>query len=315
MASSGEPQGPWLIAAWPGMGSVAIGANAYLVDKLQAGLVHEIQAGDAFDIQHVEIKQGIARAGRMPRSMFFEFAAPNAQRDLLIFIAEAQPSNGGLAYCHQLLDYAMQRGVERVYTFAAMATQLHPSDDPRVFGVATDRDLLQQLQELEVEVLDEGQISGLNGVLLVAAHERGVPAACLMGELPYFAAGVPNPKASMAALEVFSTLTGIEIDFTDLERQSKGIEKGLLELMEKMRDEARDNDEGFSIPEYSADESAEEEKTPPALDFTTRNRIEAMFEGARQDRAKAFKLKKELDRLGVFSEYEDRFLDLFKQAE
>ena len=94
-------------------------------------------------------------------------------------------------------------------------------------------------------------------------------------------------------------MTGIEIDFTELERQSKSIEKGLLELMEKMRDEARDDDEGFSIPEYSGDEAAEDQQTPPALDFTARNRIEAMFEEARQDRARAFKLKEELDRLGI----------------
>ena len=37
-----------------------------------------------------------------------------------------------------------------------------------------------------------------------------------------------------------------------------------------------------------------------------------MFAKAREDRAKAFELKEELDRLGVFDQYEDRFLDLFK---
>jgi hypothetical protein len=38
-----------------------------------------------------------------------------------------------------------------------------------------------------------------------------------------------------------------------------------------------------------------------------------LFDAARQDRAKAFELKQELDRLGRFAEYEDRFLDLFKR--
>ena len=33
-----------------------------------------------------------------------------------------------------------------------------------------------------------------------------------------------------------------------------------------------------------------------------------------RDRAKAIELKQELDRLGVFKDYEDRFLDLFKKA-
>ena len=38
-----------------------------------------------------------------------------------------------------------------------------------------------------------------------------------------------------------------------------------------------------------------------------------VFDHAGKDRSKAFELKRELDRLNVFKEYEDRFLDLFKK--
>ncbi len=40
--------------------------------------------------------------------------------------------------------------------------------------------------------------------------------------------------------------------------------------------------------------------------------IEKLFELAREDRSRGYELKSELDRLGVFKEYEDRFLDLFR---
>jgi hypothetical protein len=40
-----------------------------------------------------------------------------------------------------------------------------------------------------------------------------------------------------------------------------------------------------------------------------------LFEKAREDRSKAYELKGELDRLGVFDLYEDRFLDLFKKPD
>jgi hypothetical protein len=40
--------------------------------------------------------------------------------------------------------------------------------------------------------------------------------------------------------------------------------------------------------------------------------IERLFEEAEQDRSKAYELKRKLDQLDVFKEYEDRFLDLFK---
>jgi hypothetical protein len=79
--------------------------------------------------------------------------------------------------------------------------------------------------------------------------------------------------------------------------------------------------EEFATPEFASEaettEEARKESAPaaPALDVDTRKRIEQMFKAAQKDRAKAFRLKQELDRLNVFKEYEDRFLDLFKKAE
>ncbi|MCP3903637.1 MAG: hypothetical protein GY715_08375 [Planctomycetes bacterium] len=325
MAQTEELRDPWLVAVWPGMGNVSLAAGGYLVAKLSATLVHELAAPGVFDVKTVEIKAGVAQAGRTPRNMIFEWKAPPGGRDLLIFVGEAQPEAGGFAFCRVLLEYAKQRGVQRVFTFAAMATQLHPSNDPRVFGAATDADTLVDLRPLEVEILEEGQISGLNGVLLAASAEQGLSGTCLLGELPFFAVGVANPKASQAVLEIFTSLAGIEIDFTELSQQSEAVEEGLLELLEKMKEAAREQGEtegGFALPDLvevddeevangDGDGSAHE----PPIDDDTRRRIEAMFQEADRDRQKAFRLKEELDRLGVFKRYEDRFLDLFRRAE
>jgi hypothetical protein len=57
---------------------------------------------------------------------------------------------------------------------------------------------------------------------------------------------------------------------------------------------------------------------PPSeqqLSPADRERIETLFDQAEKDRSKAFELKQVLDRLGVFKEYEDRFLDLFKKTD
>lgn len=50
-------------------------------------------------------------------------------------------------------------------------------------------------------------------------------------------------------------------------------------------------------------------------DALARSGIEELFAEAARDRAKASQLKAELDRHGLFKEYEDRFLDLWKRAE
>ena len=337
MADTSPLRDPWLVAAWPGMGNVAVGAAGYLVVKLGAKLVHELPSRDLFEVPHIDVKHGLARAGRLPRNMFFEWRNPAlGARDLLIYIGEAQPNIGGYSLCHRILDYANQRGAKSVLTFAAMASQLHPSDKPRVFGVATDDALLNQLKSLETEVLKEGQISGLNGVLLAAGIDRGLPGACLLGELPYFAAGVPNPKASQAALEVFCTMANVELDFAELEQQAKMVEKGLIELLKKMEEAAREQgglpgQESFTVPEFALSEDEEDDEgdegdgapdqpkaaqaKEPEIDYATRRRIDSLFQAAQQDRTKAFRLKQELDRLGVFKQYENRFLDLFRKGE
>jgi len=306
-----ELRDPWLVAVWPGMGSVALLAGTYLLQRLGTQRVGELNSRDFFEVQNVEVKNGLATVGRLPRSLFFEWKDPAGRHDLLIFAGEAQPTTGGYALCQRLLDYAIGRGVKRFFTFAAMATQLHPGTKPRVFAVATDPASLNQIARTDVEKLEEGQISGLNGLLLAAGADRGLRGVCLLGELPFFAVGVPNPRAAQAVLERFTELADIQIDFSELEEQAKAVEANLLQLLEQLTQAT-----GAEMPEEEESPSVPEKKeSAPHLDSKALRRIESMFEKAKQDRSRAFELKQELDRLGIFKQYEDRFLDLFRKAE
>src|SRR5262245_36335753 len=120
---------PWLVAVWPGMGHVAISAGYYLMAKLGMHAVAEFRAEELFDVDHVEVKNGLIRTGRLPRNRFFAWADPQGQHDILVFIGEAQPPLGKYAFCQRLVAFARQLGAERVFTFAAMATQMHPQHD------------------------------------------------------------------------------------------------------------------------------------------------------------------------------------------
>lgn len=314
---------PSFVAVWPGMGNVAIGAGAYLIAKLNASLVAEIPSDGVFDLTSIDVKDGLAKAGRVPRSMFFEWRNPAERgRDVLIFVGEAQPPANGYMFCHRLLEYAQQRGVKRLFTFAAMATQLHPTSQPRVFGAATDAGGIDELRRHEVLPLKGGQISGMNGILLAAGAERNLRGVCLLGELPFFAVGVPNPKASQAVLESFASIADIEIDFADLKPQIESVEQSLLQMLEKMQAAAREQGQELNVeeegPGVSHDDEAalgEGRSATPALDEAAQRRIEDLFAAAEKDRANAMRLKQELDRLSVFKQYEDRFLDLFTKTD
>jgi predicted ATP-grasp superfamily ATP-dependent carboligase len=327
----------WMIAAWPGMANVAVLAAGYLIQKLGLKPIGNLPPRGHFDIESVDIRNGIVKRPTLPRSLLYSGPAPGQEGvRLTVFVGEAQPSHGAYAFAHELLDRARELGVDRVVTFASMATQLHPAEDPAVFGAATRKDLIADLLRLETKILAEGQIGGLNGVLLGAAVEAGLGGVCLLGEIPFFAAQIPNPKAAKAVLEAFGQMSGVTVDLSDMAEHAAKIDQVLIQMLERMQSgqgEEQDEEPEFEGPDLGMKREDDDEEEGPgpkaappepekgpatgpekSLDLPARERIEKLFDAARKDRAKGVQLKKELDRLGVFKQYENRFLDLFKRA-
>jgi proteasome assembly chaperone (PAC2) family protein len=299
---------PVLVGVWPGMGQVAISAGYYLMAKLGMHQLGEFAANELFDVDHVDVKGGLIQRGSLPRNRLFGWDDPEQHQDLIVFIGEAQPPLGKYAFCRKLIETAKQLGVEQVFTFAAMATPMPLEQPSRVFAAAIDEATLAELKHCELNVLEDGNIGGLNGVLLGAAAEAGMRGACLLGEMPHIFAQLPFPRASFAVLEAFQKLSGIKIDLTELSRQASVVEKELAKLIEKVQHMQQSEEPGESEETQFLPEQQEEE----GLSAEDRSHIDRLFTQAKVDRSKAYELKHELDRLGAFKEYEDRFLDLFK---
>ncbi len=101
------------------------------------------------------------------------------------------------------------------------------------------------------------------------------------------------------------------MEFTELREQANIVEQKLGELLAQVEEAMQHQGLGNEEPVEESFKPLEEEKLSPA----DKRLIGQLFEQAQQDRSKAYELKRELDRLGVFTEYEDRFLDLFKPKE
>lgn len=303
---SAEQRKPWLVAVWPGMGQVAISAGYYLMSKLGMRALAEVAARELFDVEHVEVKAGLIRPGKLPRNQFFIGKDPAGQRDIIVFIGESQPPLGKYSFCQKILDFAQKSEVERVFTFAAMVTNMHPQRQPRVFVAATSSELLATIEGQGLEVLEEGQISGLNGILLGAAAESEMQGLCLLGEMPHLFGGHPFPAAPLAILRKFSQLGGFELDLSELESEVQSMNERLGELLANTEQSLRNG---------GAEEEPEEFGTAtsePRLNTQQQRQIEELFRQSEADKSKAYELKQLLDRLGAFADYEDRFLDLFK---
>uniref|UniRef100_A0A7C4QV38 PAC2 family protein n=1 Tax=Schlesneria paludicola TaxID=360056 RepID=A0A7C4QV38_9PLAN len=302
---------PWMVAVWPGMGHIAINAGFYLAAKLGMRNFASCAPWGLWEVEHVEVERGIVQPARLPRNRLFSWRDPLEQHDLVLSIGEAQLPTGKQAYCKALVRLAKEFGVERVFTFAAMATQMHPEQDSRVFVAATDQATLDEMMWLEnLHVMEEGRISGMNGVFLGVVAEAGLHGACLLGEMPHVFAHLPFPGGSLAVLKAFTRLMGLNLDLNELMWQAEDLGRHLKEMFPR-------EEEAQPKPAEPAEEEGGEleHPEPPKLSPADEQRIEELFRQAQQDRSKAYELKRELDRLDVFREYEDRFLDLFQKPE
>lgn len=313
-----EPKrAPLLVAVWPGMGQVALTAGYYLMSRLHMHETTPLPAQDLFDIDQVDVEDGLVRTARLPKTRIFLWKDPAKKRDIIVLIGEAQPPAGKLLFCERLLDYAEQLGVREVFTFAAMATDVSLRAPARVFGVATEEAGRERLRQGGVDILSTGHITGMNGVLLGVVADRGLQGIGLLGEMPAIVTQVPFAKASSAVLEVFGRLTGIPIELQELQEYGRSIENQLVDMIERLQKAVQDQTErpAEDAPEPPAEPEfpVEEPESKAGMTDDDRSRVESLFAQALRDRSKTFELKRELDRLGVFDLYEDRFLDLFRK--
>jgi len=229
---------PCLIAAWSGMGGVALITANYLRQELQAEECGEILPYDFFSPAEVLIKDYVIQTPKFPESKFY-FWDRGERHDLLIFVGNDQPQQGW-EFAHQILDVAEEFRVRRIYTSAAFPLWMHHSREPRVWGTATNVQLVEYLKAYKVMPMGEGSIGGLNGLLLGVARQRGMEGVCLLGEMPIYATRIANPKASRAILEVLTKMLGLEIDLEELTAMAEQVEPDMEQLYGLLSEEAKE---------------------------------------------------------------------------
>lgn len=303
---------PYLLVAWPGMGEVAFRAATYLIDKLKAEEFASLPEEEFFYLTEVEIKKGILDLPPLPLSKFYFWKNKNNANDLVIFLSNAQPDLARAEdYCGRIISLAKSLGVKKVISFAAMLQPIDHMQRPNVWFSATCEELIKDLKKYDLQLLNEGMISGLNGLMLGLAKRGGMEGFCLLGEIPLYTIQLENPKASWAVLEILSKMLNISMDFSGLKEQAGLMEAQINNLLEYFKLEPPSPSEAIGQEEIEKIKKTLSQLT--RLPASVKEKIEKLFTQVKQDTSKANELKFELDKWNVYKEYEDRFLDLFKK--
>jgi len=263
---------PVMICGWPGIGNIGFIAVKTLKKSVGAEKFAEIEGCDFFYPRKIRISEGVLDDIEFPTSTFY--FKKREHGDLIIFIGEEQPRGQKMSYQlgKHVLDIAIRYRCKRIFTSGAAVTLIHHQMKPRVWAVPNRSHLIPEIMRHENTIFmsdieghpDQGQISGLNGLLIGMAGERGIEALCLMGEFPlYLAHETSYPKGSQSVLEVLSAMIAEDLDSGRLKRWIQRTDAEIDKVYQQIPAELRQQIEKIKLirqtkPSSLTDEEKEE---------------------------------------------------------
>jgi uncharacterized protein len=210
---SAELEGATVVIGFPGVGfSSPIAAN-YLIKKLDMQKVGHVVSGDFPPVATIHEYEP-----QHPTRIF-------QKDDLVVVMMEFLPQGDIVRPLGMhLLKWAAQGGAERIIVFDTMS----PSDlqtfmeDRSIYSVGATKADRVVLDEAGVELIEEGMVTGLSGVLLAEGSSAGVPVIGILTEAhPMF----PDVRAAVMLLqEAAKVVPKAKVDLAELEDSASEVE-------------------------------------------------------------------------------------------
>ena len=208
---------PKLVCGLPGSGYVGKLAIDHLIDKLHAEKFADVYSS-SFPPQVSIQKNGTID---LVKNSFYY--CKHDQHDLVFLTGDAQPvsAQGEYALAEEIIQICKKMNIDEIFTLAAYITGKF-SETPQVYGTSTSIDKVKELSNIGIQILDRGNITGMNGVIVGMAKQSEIIGSCFLGETSGY---VIDAKASKAVLESLCKMLQLTIDMSELEQRAKDTEE------------------------------------------------------------------------------------------
>lgn len=222
---------PVLIEGLPGIGLVGKLAADHMLDELKATKFIELYS------PHLPPQVFIQPDGTVKLvNMEFHYWR-GKKNDIILLTGEFQGVTPDSQYqlSEQILEIAKKYGVSRMYTLGGLGTG-NVTDEPRVFGAATNEKIIPELEKSGVIFKGGGAIFGASGLLLGLGMFDGIDGVCLMGETH---GQIIDAKSAEAVLRVLTAILGVEVDMEELSKKAKETEKQINKMSKTIAEQKK----------------------------------------------------------------------------
>ena len=228
---------PILICGFPGSGYVGKLAIDHIIEELESIQLADIYS-TSFPPQVIIKNTGIVE---LMKNILYYVKDSRTKHDFLFLTGDAQPVSSKVEYLlgEEIIKIAKNFGVTQVITLGAYITGMFV-ETPRVFGVATDDDGLKLLNSYSISKIDNGSISGMNGILLGIGKINNVNGISLLGETSGY---VIDANASKYILKKLLSIVDLDIDMEDLEKKAKDTIMLIKSIERRIGDKNASSDE------------------------------------------------------------------------
>jgi len=159
-------------------------------------------------------------------------SGPLSSKDLLLLTGDSQPVVPGSEYIlsEQILDLITKFKISNIYSLASYVTGTFVHN-PKIYGTATNQEMVKSFRSFNISTLDNGNITGMNGLILGLGKLRGIEGICLLGETSGY---VIDAKASKNLLEILNNVLGININMDEMNKRSQDTEILIKNLEQQM---------------------------------------------------------------------------------
>ncbi|MFP3277959.1 MAG: PAC2 family protein [Candidatus Micrarchaeota archaeon] len=209
-----------LIEGFPGAGLVGAMANSYMIEKLGMKYVGYIDSESFPPIAVIH--------NAVP--MFPVRIYADKDRKILAMISEFTIQTElvhELGY--ELIDFVRKTGIKAIVSIGGIPAE-KPSND--AFIVSTNENILKNAIAAGIKPIEDGVVAGVSAVLLANSSVLDIPIIDLLVEVN---PEITDPKYAEIALSSLKKIINLDIDLSELEKETKIVEAKIRQMVKKAK--------------------------------------------------------------------------------
>jgi uncharacterized protein len=218
------PSGATMLYGLPDVGLVGLIATSYLISELDS---EEIAYMDSDLLPPVVVlHEGLPHA---PLRIY-------GNKKFVAVISElAIPASALHTIMRTLVDWGQTKKVGMMVSMGGIPIENRQViAEPRVYGVASTKELLDMLSKKGLSILKEGYMVGPQALIMRYCTEKKIPAMGLLAQSFY---NYPDPEAAAMVLTDLSKITEIKVDISKLLEKGEEIRLKARDIMKRTQQE------------------------------------------------------------------------------